>query len=65
MSWLAGGNRVHVLVESMPLKPKSSPSPHAVPGTLKLKPNPKLNHLCGRQNYGPFLGPYYNTAPII
>ena len=22
-------------------------------------------HMGGRQNYGPFLGPYYTTAPII
>ena len=22
-------------------------------------------HVGGCQNYGPFLGPYYNTAPII
>ena len=27
-----------------------------------LDPNP---HMGGCQNYGPFLGPYYNTAPII
>ena len=24
-----------------------------------------LGHMGGCQNYGPFLGPYYNTAPII
>ena len=23
------------------------------------------NHMVGCQNYGPFLGPYYNTAPNI
>ena len=23
------------------------------------------SHMGGCQNYGPFLGPYYNTAPII
>ena len=25
----------------------------------------KFTHMGGCQNYGPFLGPYYNTAPII
>ena len=25
----------------------------------------RVLHLGGCQNYGPFLGPYYNTAPII
>ena len=26
---------------------------------------PKYNHMGGCQNYGPSLGPYYNTAPNI
>ena len=26
---------------------------------------PRANHLGGCQNDGPFLGPYYNTTPII
>ena len=25
----------------------------------------EAEHMGGCQNYGPFLGPYYNTAPII
>ena len=34
-------------------------------GTVTL--NPKLHriYMGGCQNYGPVLGPYYNTAPII
>ena len=25
----------------------------------------RIHHMGGCQNYGPFLGPYYKTAPII
>ena len=33
--------------------------------TLNHHTNLKSQHMGGCQNYGPFLGPYYNTAPII
>ena len=31
----------------------------------ELKENYGSSHMGGCQKYGPFLGPYYNTAPII
>ena len=40
-----------------PLSPKSK--------TLSPKPKTQSPDVGGSQNYGPFLDPYYNTAPII
>ena len=42
-------------------------SPPPTPGKKRLHDDPFSTHwyMGSCQNYGPFLGPYYNTAPII
>ena len=35
------------------------------PNVKALKRRGGMNHWGGRQNYGPFLDPYYSTAPNV